>query len=147
MKRNFYLTTIIALTAIVTSSAQTLETTIRNLELTEAKAVLEKDTATLRKLWSENYTVNSPAGRVVVGGKNTLDRPVVTQSNFTSFIREVEHVLINENCVITMGGEIVVPALADNTPGPVVKRRYTNVWMKIENSWKLTARHANIICR
>jgi len=122
------------------------ESIIRALEQKELQAVLTKDTATLRTLWSEQLTVNAPVNRVVQGGKNTLDRPVVTQLNYTSFVRNIEHVLVNGNVAITMGNEVVVEKGTDETPGRTINRRYTNIWQKEDNAWKMVARHANQIC-
>jgi hypothetical protein len=123
------------------------EDVIRNLEQLECKAALEKDTSTLRKLWADDFTVNSPANGVVTGGRNTLDRPVINQAENVSFTREVEHIMIKEGYAVAMGNETVVPKSKGTTPAVPVKRRYTNVWMLQKGEWKLTARHANIICK
>jgi ketosteroid isomerase-like protein len=120
-----------------------VEAIIRNLEQLESKAVLEKDTTTLRKLWADDYMVNSPANRVVTGGRSTLDRPVINQGDNVSFTRKVEHVLIKGDYVFAMGSEVVVPRAAN---GAAIKRRYTNVWMNEKGQWKLIARHANVVC-
>ena len=66
------------------------EATIRTLVQKERQATLQKDTATLRTIWSEDFTVNAPINWVIQGGKNTLERPVITQLNYTSFERNVE---------------------------------------------------------
>ena len=123
-----------------------IEAIIRNLEQLESKAVLEKDTATLKKLWANDYTVNSPANRVVTGGRNTLDRPVINQADNVSFTRVVEHIIIKDGFALAMGNEIVVPKPKDTTAAISIKRRYTNVWISEKGEWKLTARHANVIC-
>ena len=86
-----------------------VEAAIRKLEQLECTAVLEKDTVMLRKLWADDYTVNSPANRVVTGGKSTLDRPVITQAENVSFTRVVEHVILRSGLAIVMGHEVVVP--------------------------------------
>lgn len=129
-----------------TQDAQ-IESTIRGLEQMECKAALEKDTATLKKLWADDFTVNAPANRVITGGRNTLDRPVITQANYMSFTREVEHVILKGNVAIAMGNEVVVTKGSDAKPGATIKRRYTNIWMKSDGTWKLGARHANVICQ
>ncbi len=146
--KNSFLTFSLALVYCLGYTQDTaLESVIRNLEQMESKAALEKDTATLRKLWADDYTVNAPVNRVVTGGKNTLDRPVITQADNVSFTREVEHVMQKDDFVITMGNEIVVPKGSVSKPGAPVKRRYTNIWMKSGETWKLVARHANVICQ
>ncbi len=128
------------------SYAQDTEAEIRVLEQTEVQAILKKDSATLLKLWDKNYTVNSPDNVVVIPGKSTLDRPVLKRAR-TSFTRDIEHIIIKGSFAISMGSETVVPLDDQSTPGQVVKRRFTNIWEKQAEGWKLVARHANVICK
>lgn len=122
-----------------------IEKAIRVLEQVEVKAILEKDSATLLKLWDKNYTVNSPDNVIYVAGKTTLDRPVLKRAR-TSFTREVELVTVKGNFAFTMGSETVVPAGDQPAAGQTVRRRFTNIWEKQEGAWKLVGRHANVIC-
>ncbi len=121
-----------------------IEAEIRQLDQLEVKAVLEKDTVTLLRLWDEAFVVNTPDNVVNFAGKNTLDRPVLTRPRL-AFIRDVEHVIIRGNTVISMGSETVQSGNQKN-PGKILKRRYTNIWMNKDGHWKLMARHANVIC-
>lgn len=148
MKKLILFSVLIITNSILIVSAQeeqdkkAIETEIRRLEQMEVQAVLKKDTVTLLKLWDKDFAVNAPDNKINFGGKSTLDRPVLKQPR-TSFTRDVEEVIIRGNIVITMGNETVVnPENQQKT----VKRRYTNFWMKQDGSWKLVARHANIIC-
>jgi ketosteroid isomerase-like protein len=122
--------------------AQNIEAEIKKLEQQEVLAVLQKDTVMLLKLWDKDYVVNAPDNRINFAGKTTLDRPVLTRSR-VSFTREVEHVIVRGNTVFSMGSETL--AVAEGQP--LVKRRYTNIWMKQNDAWKLMARHANVICQ
>lgn len=124
---------------------QDIETEIRKLEQMEVKAILTKDSATLLKLWDSAYVVNSPANVIVFAGKTTLDRPVLNRER-TTFTREIEQVIIRDGTVFSMGSETVVPAEGQPNAAQIVKRRYTNIWMRRNGEWKLMARHANIIC-
>lgn len=119
---------------------------IRTLEQEELLATLKKDTATLRNLWSEDLTVNSPFNRVVHGGRNTLDRPVITQLSYVSFERNVEDILLKHDLAISMGNEVVVEKGSNGSPDRTINRRYTNIWQNQNGQWKLIARHANIVC-
>lgn len=74
------------------------ETTIRNLEDQGRRAFLERDIATLDRLWSDSLHVNSPLSVIHPGA--------------------------------TVRG---------------LRRRFTNVWRLEEGSWKLIARHANLV--
>ena len=84
-----------------------VETDIRRFEQIEAKAFLERDVATLSKLWDGNYVVNNPDNKIVAG-VSPEKRPGL-QKPRTSFTREVEHVTVRENLVISMGRETIVP--------------------------------------
>jgi Domain of unknown function (DUF4440) len=122
-----------------------IEDEIRKLEQTEVQAVLAKDTTVLAKLWDKNYIVNCPYNKVVLANADPVDRPVLKKAR-TSFAREVEQIMVRDNIVISMGNETVVPAGDLPKAGQTVKRRYTNIWMKVDECWKLVARHANEIC-
>ena len=141
-------TMLILIIAGFSLQAQTssVEETIRALEQKADKAVLEKDTTTLKKIWSPDFTVNSPFNTIESGGSSTLDRPVITRMNYLKFERNIEKVLIKGHVVITMGNELVVQKGENGEAGRTIKRRYTNIWMKQNNQWQVIARHANEIC-
>ena len=125
---------------------KSIETEIRKLEQTLVQAVLDKDTATLKRLWDRDYIVNNPDNKIVFEA-NPAHRPVLQRSKF-SFTSKVKKILINGDIVISMGSETVVTPGGDSSKsGQTVKRRYTNIWMKKNGSWKVVARHANEICK
>jgi hypothetical protein len=128
------------------AAAQDVEAEIRALEKAEVSAILAKDSVMLLKLWDKNYTVNSPDNVIVIPGKSTLDRPVLKRAR-TSFTRDVELVILKGKFAVSMGSETVVPADEPSALGQIVKRRFTNIWEKQQDGWKLVARHANIICK
>jgi len=127
------------------AQSQETEEELKKLEQMEVKAVLEKDTITLKKLWDKEYVVNNPDNKVVLAIPNSVFRPVLNKPR-TSFTREVEHITIRGNIAFSMGNETIIPGGDLPKSGQTVKRRYTNVWMKVDGSWKLVARHANEIC-
>jgi ketosteroid isomerase-like protein len=124
---------------------ENIEAEIKNLEQAEVKALQDKDTNTIKKMWDKNFIVHNPENKIVLAKPNPLDRPVM-QKTKVSFTREVEKVLVNGDIAISMGNETVVPADGSNQ-GQTIRRRYTDIWMKKDGSWKLVARHANIICQ
>ena len=123
-----------------------IEIEIRSLEQNEVQAILNKDTVTLKKLWDKDYIVNNPENKIVLAKPNPVDRPVL-QKQKNSFTREVEKIIINGDIVISMGKETVVSMVESSKSEQTVERRYTNIWMKKDASWKLVARHANKICK
>ncbi|HUH33613.1 MAG TPA: nuclear transport factor 2 family protein [Daejeonella sp.] len=137
------------LIACFSLQAQTsgVEETIRMLEQKEVKAALEKDTTTLKKIWSADYTVNSPVNTIEAGGKSTLDRPVMRRVSYLKFERNIEKVLVKGDVVITMGNELIVDRGKNGEADRTIKRRFSNIWMKQNNEWQVIARHANVICQ
>jgi ketosteroid isomerase-like protein len=120
------------------------EQEIKILEDQEVRAVLAHDVAALERIWDKAYVVHNPEGRIVPAGGSVRDRPVF-QNTRASFVREVESIIVNGDVAFSMGREIVTSVRSANTE-EVIKRRYTNVWMRKEGTWKLVARHANKIC-
>jgi ketosteroid isomerase-like protein len=123
-----------------------LEQEIRKLDLAEADAIHRSDFAVLNKLLAEDFTINSPRNQIVNGREElfALIRNGVT--NYSSFVREPEAVLIHGNTVVVLGSETI--KTTGNASGAVqtVRRRYTNVWIKRNGTWLLTARQASVIC-
>lgn len=119
---------------------------IRELEQKEVKAILNKDTSTLRALWDQHYVVHNPEGKIVLATPNPFDRPVL-QSQRTSFTREVEQVVLQTDIAISMGRELVITTDEVTKTEKKIERRYTNIWKKKGDSWQLIARHANKICQ
>ena len=124
-----------------------LEQTIRRLELAESDAVVRSDVTALEKLWAEDLTVNNPQNQISRGRKEVLDRVRSGLLKYSSFVREIESVGIYGDTVIVMGLEVVTPVGDTPRAGQTLRRRYTNIWMKREGTWLLTARHANVICQ
>jgi hypothetical protein len=46
-----------------------------------------------------------------------------------------------------MGSETITPVGKAPFAGKTIKRRFTHFWMKRSGEWRLTARHANVICQ
>ena len=123
-----------------------LEQEIRKLDLAEAEAIQRSDFAALNKLVAEDFTINSPRNQIVNGREElfTLIRNGIT--NYASFVREPETVMIHGNTAVVMGSKTVKPTGNAPGAGQIMRRRYTNVWMKRNGKWLLTARQARVIC-
>ena len=121
-----------------------LEQGIRKLEQAEVDALLRSDLAAMRTHWAKDYAVNNPFNEVVDASKGPIQAGTLT---YSSFIREIERVLIHGTTVIVMGRETVVPKGTSPDAGKTINRRYTNIWMQRNGKWLLTARHASVICR
>jgi len=128
-------------------NAQNTETEkeIRLLEEKHIQAILQMDSAFLRKLWPSRFMVNNPGNRVVVGGQ--VERVMSGSLAYSSYKFEMEQILIRQNLVVTMGNETVVPVMGNPKGGQTIKRRYTHIWQKENDNWVLIARHANEVCQ
>jgi len=120
-----------------------LEQEIRTLEQAQVDALLRNDIAAMKRNWATDYVVNNPLNEVVEASKGRIASGTRT---YSSFIREVERVLIHGNTVIVMGQEIVVPSGTAPDAGKTIIRRFTNIWMKRDGKWLMTARQATVIC-
>jgi hypothetical protein len=123
---------------------QQKEADVRAMEVVEAQALLQKDIPTLQKVWASNFMVNAPINMVFIGGQIDLVRAGIL--SYRAFTRNIEHVMVLKDVVITMGSETVVPSGLDPKAGQTIHRRYTNIWSKEKGIWILVARHANDIC-
>lgn len=126
------------------------ERVVSALDEQERLAALNRDVSELKRLWSEDFTVNAPNNQVVVGRQGNLDAFVRSGIiNFTTFDRSVEFIRVDGPFAVIMGLETVVPK--EDAPsvglvaGQQVHRRFTNIWRQEGNTWRLYWRHANVI--
>jgi Domain of unknown function (DUF4440) len=134
----------------MTNGSSSDEDHVRSLDDDERVAALERDVAALERLWSEDFAVNAPNNRVVVGRGNVLDAFVGSGViNFSRFDRQIEFVRADREYIIIMGLETVEPMndapAAGLVAGETVERRFTNIWKNEDGTWRLFARHANLI--
>jgi hypothetical protein len=113
------------------------------MEQTEKEAVLKSDTTTLYKIWSPDLIVNNPAN-TVVNLSQVKDRIKAGKIDYSSFDRIIEKISIIQNMAIVMGREEVQPQRNTDNAGKKVIRRYTNIWMEENGSWRLVGRQATI---
>ena len=116
----------------------------------EREAALRRDVETLKRLWSDRFTVNAPNNAVVTGKQAVLDTFVHSGIiDFSSYARQIEHVGLDGGFAFIMGLETLVPKNDAPTAGLVagrpVSRRFTNIWKQEAGTWRLFARHANVI--
>lgn len=129
-----------------TTDNSQLQEEIKKLDLAHAKAIFEGDALALDSLMDDDVTVNHPTNRIVKEKQELLDLIKQGVIRYTSFKRTPETFLFFKDMVIIMGSEVVVPAKGAPNAEKVIQRRYTNVWMKKNDRWLLTVRHANNVC-
>ena len=126
------------------------EDLVRSLDDQERVAALNRDVPALERLWSDQFVVNAPNNQVVVGRQQNLDAFVRGGViNFSSFERTIEFMRVDGNFGVLMGLETVVPRTdvpsAGLVAGQVIRRRFTNIWKKEADTWRLYWRHANVM--
>ncbi len=116
---------------------------IKKLEEQERIAVTYGDTATLFRLWSADYVVNNPNNMILTAAQ--IKKFVRgTGMDKTSFTRNIEKISFTKDIAVVMGSEMVTVRDKNSNTGKPIYRRYTNIWVKNENSWNLSARQTTI---
>ena len=141
MKTKFAFIIFFELLSLASMAQKSIDKEIRNLEQREVTAFLNQDYKTLDKLWDSNLTVNSAKNIIEHNAqevKNLLKAGLIRNAEME---RNIEEVLIFENMVITMGNEVI-----KSMEGKIVRRRFTNIWLKSRKGWKFTASQHSIIC-
>jgi ketosteroid isomerase-like protein len=123
-----------------------LKEQIRKLDLAHAEAIFKGDKATLQELLPDDHTVNHPTNRIVQEKAELLKLIGGGVIRYTRFERRPEKFLFYRDLVVVMGDETVVPAPGAPNEGKVLRRRYTNAWMRQDGRWRLAFRHANNVC-
>jgi ketosteroid isomerase-like protein len=103
-------------------------------------AFLAQDVARLRQLWSKDLVVNSPLNRIhdCATVLDLLGRGVIRHEWME---QQIESVTRHGGVVVVMGRD----AVRNTADGPVIARRFTNVWASADGSWQLVARQATHI--
>jgi len=121
------------------------EAEVRSLDDAERIAALKRDTTALKRLWSDQFVANGPNNKVVAD-KRALLNALVPRS---SYVRQIEFVRVDGDFAFIMGLETLVAATDAPSVGLVAgqptRRRFTHVWKRERDTWRLYARHANVI--
>jgi hypothetical protein len=121
------------------------EAMVRSLDDEERIAALKNDTNELERLWSDRFVGNQPNNEVVADKRALMDALVPR----SSYVRQIEFLRVDGDFAFVMGLETLVAATDAPGVGLVAgrptRRRFTNVWKKEGGTWRLYARHANVI--
>jgi hypothetical protein len=139
-----FLLLFLLLVSISGLAQQTDKAVIEKLEYQEREAILKGDTIMLSILWSQQIVIHNPENKIVNFNK-VKERIRTGKINYASFDRVIENIEVVDNIGIVMGKEIIHPQGSADNSGKIVTRRFTNIWKKDGNSWKLIARQATII--
>jgi catechol 2,3-dioxygenase-like lactoylglutathione lyase family enzyme len=109
------------------------------LDRAEAAAMVAGACGALATLWSAQLRITPPGGPAV-DRSTALDLVEQGILAYRRVDREVEHVLDQGDVLVSIGREDVVP-----TSGEPSSRRYTHVWAREDDTWRLVARHASTL--
>lgn len=108
-----------------------IEREISDLESMECLAMQKRDTATLRKLWVRDFTLDYP--NELVAGNNPIPY-------YVSYSRMVNNFSAFQNVAYTSGYDSFQQLNTNGKLGEVVKRDYRHTWTRIAGVWKLTSK-------
>jgi ketosteroid isomerase-like protein len=122
-----------------------VEAEMRELDQIQAKAWLERDQAALERLWSPEFVLQAPSNQILTreGVFREMQTPRLA-GGLESMERTVERVRQFGDIVISMGVDRPVNKTGP-TAGVVRTQRYTNVWRREGNTWRVIARHAHLL--
>jgi ketosteroid isomerase-like protein len=140
----FFLVSFVFLT-LVSSSQSNDEQEIRELEKYWTELLDNGDTTSLLKIWSEDYVVNNPNGEIVTPEK--IVALMRGGHKFPKVERIIEKITFTQNVAVVMGKELQQPANFTKNQEEWIPRRFTNVWIRADNSWQLIARQSSEVIR
>jgi ketosteroid isomerase-like protein len=111
----------------------------------EGSAAVAPDVEAMDALYSADFVLHAPNGTV-------MERQTVLEAArrgarresfwYDAYARTTEYVRALGDVAITMGSETVVPGAGPDA-GKTVHRRFTHLYRKENDAWKLLVRHAN----
>lgn len=113
------------------------ELEIRQLEKHWAELLDTSDTVSLAKVWSKDYVVNNPAGKIITG--KDIFGFIRNGQTFPAYERIIDSISFSGDIAIVMGKEVSKPQKETMRQ---IERRFTNIWIKENKKWKLVARQA-----
>lgn len=142
MKKLLFFTFLI-LASTVSFGQSKAELEIRQLEKYWGELLDKSDTLSLAKVWSKDYIVNNPAGKIITG--NDIFGFIRNGQKFPAYERVIESITFSGKMAIVMGKEISQPKKDASGNEQRIVRRFTNIWAKEKKEWKLVARQATNI--
>lgn len=119
-------------------------------DIRQRQAIGRGDVEAMAALTHPSFHANAPSNRVLTREQvlSMIKSGAIAAQRFE---RTLEAVTITGNVGVIMGNEVILPT-ADSAPGKAfglksLKRRFTNVYIRDGGSWRLLARHANVVAK
>ena len=141
---NLVLISFLLITTLVFAQSKD-EIEIRRLEKHWTELLDKGDTDSLLKIWSKDYVVNNPNGKIVT--PKEIVSLMKSGHIFPAVERIIEKITFNQNIAIVMGKELQQPRDLTTNLEEWIPRRFTNVWIRNGKSWQLIARQSSEITR
>ena len=141
---NLVLISFLLITTLVFAQSKD-EIEIRRLEKHWTELLDKGDTNSLLKIWSKDYVVNNPNGKIVT--PKEIVSLMKSGHIFPAVERIIEKITFNQNIAIVMGKELQQPGDLTTNLEEWIPRRFTNVWIRNGKSWQLIARQSSEITR
>lgn len=127
-----------------TPAATRAEDQVRAADAAEVQAFLANDSASLARLWSDDFVVTNPFNQFLTKAQvlALVNNGVLA---FSAYERLPQYVRIYGDVAIVAGSETVVWAGHIPLAGQTSHLRYTAAWARHGNTWQEIARHASII--
>ena len=141
MKKNIFLLVSFIFVATLAFGQSDDEIEIRRLEKHWTELLDKGDTTSLLKIWSIDYVVNNPNGKIVT--PKEIVALMKSGHKFPAVERIIEKITFIQDIAIVMGKELQQPANMTTDQKEWIPRRFTNVWIKTTNGWQLAARQSS----
>jgi len=106
------------------------------------KAMMSHDIEGVRRVWAEDFVVNSPNNEVL-----TREQVIAAMENdflsYKDFRKHITSVSEKPEVTVIMGYDTMIPIKGPGA-GKQVMRPFTDVWAKRSGTWLLIARQATI---
>jgi ketosteroid isomerase-like protein len=121
------------------------ESEIIEIENKRADAILRHDLPLFYSLFAPEFVATNPYNKVVNKDQVFEIFKKGMAGNVSLFKMDIDKVFFVKELAIVMGLETLTPLGAALHANKTRKRRFTNIWIKNEDGWKITARQASII--
>ena len=122
-----------------------IESEIAVIEDKRAAFILNRNLPDFFNLFSSGFVATNPFNQVVNKEQVFEFFEKGITGIVSSFQVDIEKIAIVNGLAIVMGREALVPEGDSKNSGKTVNRRFTNIWIKENDTWKITARHASNI--
>ena len=112
------------------------------LNNTYDSAIIAHDTATLRRLYADDFVFTNPEGKLL-SRQEQITSIAVSEVNWEAGRSEDVKVKIYDNTAVMTGAFFAKGSYRGNPL--TINERYTAVWIKTDTSWQMVAEQGTIV--